>query len=70
MTPAPPCLTPREKECIELAAAGLSSAETAQRLKVADRTVEFHLRNAMRKLGASSKLRAVVLALQKRLIEL
>lgn len=69
--PAPPGprLTPRETECIALAASGLSSAETALRLSVAERTVEFHLHNAMRKLGAPTKLRAVVLALQQKLIE-
>ena len=73
MTPTPPAtprsrLTPRETECVTLAASGLSVAQTAQHLNLAERTVEFHLQNAMRKLGAATKLRAVVLALQQQLI--
>ena len=64
-----PSLTAREVECIRLAALGLTTGETAQRIQVAERTVEFHLGNAMRKLGAANKLRAVVIALQKKLID-
>jgi len=64
-----PSLTTREVECIRLAALGLTTSETAQRIQVAERTVEFHLGNAMRKLGAANKLRAVVIALQRRLID-
>ncbi len=50
------------------AALGLTSAETARRLGVVERTVEFHLTNAMRKLGAPNKIRAVVIAVQLQLI--
>lgn len=64
-----PALTAREIECIRLAAQGLTIGETASRIQVAERTVEFHLGNAVRKLGASNKLRAVVIALQLKLIE-
>ncbi|MDG2527278.1 response regulator transcription factor [Caulobacter endophyticus] len=65
-----PALTAREIECIRFAAQGLTTGETAQCISVTERTVEFHLGNATRKLGASNKLRAVVIALQLRLIEL
>ena len=64
-----PSLTAREVECIRLAALGLTTGETARRILVAERTVEFHLGNAMRKLGATSKLRAVVIAMQRKLID-
>lgn len=67
--PDPPPLTAREIECIRLAALGLTTGETAQRIEVAERTVEFHLGNAMRKLGATNKLRAVVIAIQRKLID-
>ncbi|WP_158915783.1 helix-turn-helix transcriptional regulator [Caulobacter sp. S45] len=61
-------LTAREAECMRLAALGLTTAETSRQLSVAERTVEFHLSNAMRKLGAPNKIRAVVLAVQQKLI--
>lgn len=64
-----PALTAREIQCIRLAAQGLTISETASRIQVAERTVEFHLGNATRKLGAANKLRAVVIALQLKLIE-
>lgn len=62
-------LTAREVECIGRAAQGRTTAETAAELKIAERTVEFHLANAVRKLGAPNKLRAVVIALQQSLID-
>lgn len=62
-------LTAREIECIRLAAQGLTISETARQIQVAERTVEFHLGNAMRKLGAANKLRAVVVALRLKLID-
>jgi DNA-binding CsgD family transcriptional regulator len=64
-----PRLTARELQCVQLAARGMTTSETARTLDVAERTVEFHIANAMRKLGAATKLRAVVIALQRQLIE-
>jgi DNA-binding CsgD family transcriptional regulator len=61
-------LTVRETECIRLAALGLTTLESARELGLAPRTVEFHLTNAMRKLGAPNKIRAVVIAVQQNLI--
>ncbi len=69
-TQGAPNLTAREIECIRLAARGLTTGETAREIQVSERTVEFHLGNAVRKLGAVNKLRAVVIALQLNLIEL
>jgi LuxR family transcriptional regulator, activator of conjugal transfer of Ti plasmids len=56
-------LTAREIDCLRLAALGLTVAETALSLQVTPRTVEFHLKNAAEKFGASNKLRAVALAM-------
>lgn len=56
-------LTTREIDCLRLAALGLTVAETALSLQVTPRTVEFHLKNAAEKFGASNKLRAVALAM-------
>lgn len=57
-----PRLSNRELECLRLAALGQTVDESGQTLGISGRTVEFHLRNALEKLGAPSKLRAVVLA--------
>jgi DNA-binding CsgD family transcriptional regulator len=64
-----PRLTARELQCVQMAARGMTTSETARALEVTERTVEFHIANAVRKLGAATKLRAVVLALQQRLID-
>ena len=48
-------LTRREREVARLAAHGYSSREIAERLSIADRTVEWHLSNAYSKLGIDSR---------------
>lgn len=48
-------LTPSERRIAELAAAGRQNREIAQELFVTTNTVEFHLRNAYRKLGISGR---------------
>jgi ATP/maltotriose-dependent transcriptional regulator MalT len=48
-------LTPSERRVAELAATGHLNREIAERLVVALTTVEFHLRNAYRKLGIASR---------------
>ena len=55
----PAALTRREREVARLAAQGLTAREVAERLSVAERTVEGHLANAYAKLGVSSKLELV-----------
>ena len=52
-------LSPREKECLGLAFDGLTAAETGIRLVCSERTVNYYLSNAMRKLGVDNKLAAV-----------
>jgi DNA-binding CsgD family transcriptional regulator len=48
-------LTPSERRVVERAAAGQTNRAIAEALFVTSKTVELHLRNAYRKLGASSR---------------
>ncbi|NUT19266.1 MAG: hypothetical protein HOV77_08765 [Hamadaea sp.] len=52
-------LTRREQEVLELAAAGASAREIAERLVIGERTVETHLANIYRKLGVRSRVELV-----------
>jgi LuxR family transcriptional regulator, quorum-sensing system regulator SolR len=52
-------LSPRERECLVLAFQGLTAKESAQELHCAERTVNYHLANAMAKLRVDSKLAAI-----------
>lgn len=63
-------ISPREAEVLELLAQGLSGHEVAERLFLSPQTVETHVRNAVRKLGARGRLHAVILALQEGAIRL
>ena len=47
-------LSPRERELVELVAAGLSNKEIASRLEISVKTVEAHLEKLKRKLGFPS----------------
>ena len=53
----PASLTPSERRIAELAAIGHSNREIAQTLFVTPKTVEYHLRNAYRKLDIDGRAR-------------
>ncbi len=55
----PASLTPSERRIAELAATGHSNREIAQTLFVTPKTVEYHLRNAYRKLDIDGRARLV-----------
>jgi DNA-binding CsgD family transcriptional regulator len=62
--------TPRELEVLRLVADGHDTASVATRLGIAPHTVEWHVRHLIEKLGAHSKLQAVVTAARMGLIDL
>ncbi len=55
----PPALSPREREILEYLADGWSNAEIASVLRIAERTVRFHLEGLYAKLGVSRRGEAV-----------
>ncbi len=61
-------LTPREKEVLELLAAGQSNEEIADRLVISRHTVARHRENIMRKLGLHNRSELVKYAIRKGLI--
>jgi DNA-binding CsgD family transcriptional regulator len=63
-------LTARELEILRWCKEGKSRPEIGEILSISHKTVEFHLCNLMNKLGANNQITAVVIALQRGLIEL
>jgi LuxR family transcriptional regulator, quorum-sensing system regulator SolR len=63
-------LTSRELEILDWCKKGKTRPDIARILAISPKTVEFHLSNVMNKLGASNQLAAVVIALQRGLLEL
>lgn len=52
-------LTRRELQCLHLAFDGMTARASAERLACTERTVNFHLANAMAKLGVDNKMAAI-----------
>lgn len=57
-------LSGRERELLAMLAEGLSGEEAATRLYLSPETVRTHIRNAMRKLNAKTRVHALALALR------
>jgi two-component system, NarL family, response regulator DegU len=60
--------TKREVEVLSKIASGNTNREIAGSLQMAERTVEFHIGNILRKIGAKSRLEAVLKAKEKGII--
>lgn len=65
----PPKLSQRERACLCWTARGKSSWEIGEILSISQNTVNFHIKNAMRKLETSSRTVAAIKAMQLGLIE-
>jgi DNA-binding NarL/FixJ family response regulator len=63
-------LTPREAEVLSLMAEGLSNKLIADRLKISDHTVKFHVNAILGKLDAETRTEAVVSAARRGLLML
>jgi DNA-binding NarL/FixJ family response regulator len=63
-------LTPREIDVLELLAEGLPNKAIAERLKISDQTVKFHVASISGKLGAANRTDAVRRAVRRGLITL
>ncbi|HJS94197.1 MAG TPA: response regulator transcription factor [Solirubrobacteraceae bacterium] len=64
-----PSLSAREREVLELVAAGLSSPEVARRLNLSTTTVKTHLQRLYEKLGVGDRAAAVAEAMRRHLLE-
>jgi LuxR family transcriptional regulator of spore coat protein len=53
------CLSDRQRQCLALAARGLSSTRIAERIGISARTVDEHLMMACRVLGVRTRIQAV-----------
>ncbi len=62
-------LTGREKEVLALLVKGQSNSEIAAQLSISLATAKYHLMNIFTKLGAKSRVEAVTIALEHKLID-
>ena len=63
-TQTQPVLSKREREIIYLLAQGLTGEQVAERLQISSETVKTHIRNAMAKLEAHTRVHAIAIALR------
>jgi DNA-binding NarL/FixJ family response regulator len=60
--------TARETEVLQLLAQGYSNAQIAERLRISERTVKFHITSLFARLGAKRRTEAVAIARERGLI--
>jgi len=63
-------LSPREREVLELVAAGLPNKAIARSLGISDHTVKFHVSSVLTKLDAGSRTEAVTIATRQGILSL
>ncbi len=64
-----PSLSKREREIMDLLAQGLTGEQVADKLVLSSETVKTHIRNAMSKLEASTRVHAIAIALREGFIQ-
>lgn len=62
-------LSQREAECLSLLAQGLRTQRIAERMAISPATVEFHFKNARRKLGAHTREHALAISVRNGWVE-
>lgn len=63
-------LTGRESDCLAFAAHGLTSSDIGGKLGITERTVNFHVGNAIRKLGALNRPEAIAKGIARGLVRI
>ena len=63
-------LTTRELEVLRLIRDGYRNKQIADRLCIAETTVNFHIKNLVDKLGANDRTHAVTIALRRGLLQI
>jgi DNA-binding NarL/FixJ family response regulator len=61
-------LTRRERDVLQMLAAGLANKEIAARLNISDHTAKFHVAAILGKLGAATRTEAVALGIRRGLV--
>jgi two-component system, NarL family, response regulator YdfI len=61
-------LTRREREVLQMLAAGLGNKEIAGRLNISDHTAKFHVASILGKLGAATRTEAVAMGIRRGLV--
>ena len=64
----PDSLTPREREVLELLTSGISNRQIADALQLSEGTVRNHVSNIFSKFGVNDRTRAVLHAIERRLV--
>ena len=64
----PEPLSRREREVLQMLAAGLANKEIAARLNISDHTAKFHVAAILGKLGAATRTEAVALGIRRGLV--
>jgi DNA-binding CsgD family transcriptional regulator len=61
-------LSPREAQCLEMAANGMTSADIAIKLGIKPRTANFHFGRIVNKLGVLNRKEAIAMGIARGLI--
>jgi DNA-binding CsgD family transcriptional regulator len=64
-----PALTPRERQIVEMLAGGATGEQIAERLVLSPETVQKHVHNAKRKLGAETRAHLIAIAIARGVID-